>query len=237
MVFPFSESVNYDHFNIENLDFASYSDVTDAFALLISIFEEELPATKFEAIRLNCLHRGYRVLQDEISRTANNHDLLRLLLSHPIYLNWMKIDYLKTMAVAAKSQVLQDTLQGYRDAILSKTLGEVWNVIPSFYKTKKKFYFKVKAQFRGKNPNHVKIEHLRKFKPRFASKIAIDIMQIGRGSLTITWCVMAEEAYQAYLLSLMTPQEFREDEFLQIGPWVVHHPQSVLQELNKQQHG
>lgn len=234
MSIPFLESVNYDQFNIENLNFASYRNVTDAFTLLISIFEEKLPAIKFEAIRLNCLHRACRVLHNEISRTASNHDLLKVLLSYPIYLNWMKIDYLQTMAIAARSQVLHDTLQGYSRAVLSKTLGEVWNVIPSFYKTKEKFYFKVKAKFRGKNPNHVKITHLRKFEPRFARRIAIDIMQIGSGSLTITWCVMAEEAYQAYLLSLMTPQEFREDDFLQIGPWVVYHPQSVLQELNKQ---
>ena len=156
----FSELVNYDHFNVENLSFASYRSVTDAFTLLISIFEEKLPATKFEAIRLNCLHRAYRILHNEISRTANIHDLLKLLLSYPIYLNWMKIDYLQTMAIAARSQVLQDTLQSYSDAVLSKTLGEVWNFVPTFHKTKMKFYFKVKAKFRGKNPNHIKIKDL-----------------------------------------------------------------------------
>ena len=237
MIFiPFSESVSYDHLNIENLNFASYRNVTDAFTLLISIFEEKLPATKFEAIRLTCLHRSYRVFHNEISRTVNIHDLLHLLLSYPIYLNWMKIDYLQTMAIAARSQVLQDTLQSYSDVVLSKTLGEVWNVIPSFHKTKAKFYFRVKAKFRGKNPNRIKIEHLRKFEPRFARRIALHIMLIGSGSLTITWCILAEEAYQAYLLSLITPQEFRDDDFLQIGPWVVYHPQSVLQELNKR-HG
>ena len=231
-----SESANYDHFNVENLNFASYQNVADAFILLISIFKERLPATKFEAIRLGCLHRAYRVLHDEISKTASIHDLLKLLLSHPIYLNWMKIDYLQTMAIAARSQVLQDTLQGYKDAIFSKTLGEVWNAIPSFHKTKKKFYFRVKAKFRRKNPNNIKIKDLIKYEPLFARRIALHIMLIGSGSLTITWCVLVEEAYQAYLLSLSTPQEFREDDFLQIGPWVVYHPQSVLQELNKQ-HG
>ena len=227
----FSELVNYDHFG--NLNFASYRSVTDAFTLLISIFEEKLPATKFEAIRLSCLHRAYRNLHNEISRTANIHDLLKLLLSYPIYLNWMKIDYLQTMAIAARSQVLQDTLQGYSDAVLSKTLGEVWNFIPSFHKTKTKFYFKVKAKFRGKNPNHIKIKDLIKYEPQFAKRIALHIMLIVSGSLTITWCILAEEAYQAYLLSLITLQEFRDDDFLQIGPWVVYHPQSVLQELKK----
>ena len=215
------------------MNFAGYPNVTDAFILLISIFEENLPAKRFEAIRLSCLHRACRSLQSKICRTTNVPDLLKLLLSYRIYLNWMEIDYLQTMAVAARSQVLQDTLRGYTDAVLSKTLGEVWNSKPSFHQVKTKFYLTVKAKFYGKNPNHIKVRDLVKYQPLFAKKIAVHITKIGYGSLTLTWCILAEEAYQAYLLSILIPQELRKDDFLQIGPWVVHHPQSVIQELKK----
>lgn len=215
------------------MNFAGYPNVTEAFVMLISIFEEKLPATRFEAVRLSCLHRACRSLHSKICRATGISDLLKLLLSNPIYLNWMEIDYLRTMAAAARSQVLQDALRGYTDTVLSKTLGEVWNFIPSFHKTKTKFYFKVKAKFYGKNPNHIKVRDLVKYQPLFAKKIALHITKIGYGSLTITWCILAEEAYQAYLLSLLIPQELREDDFLQIGPWVVHHPQSVIPKLKK----
>ena len=220
-------------FSIENVDFDSYPNVTEAFVMLIGIFEEKLPATRFEAVRLGCLHRACRSLRSQICGATGISDLLKLLLSNPIYLNWMKIDYLRTMAAAARSQVLRDALRGYTDAVLSKTLGEVWNFIPSFHKTKTKFYFKVKARFCGKNPNRIKVRDLVKYQPLFAKKIALHITKIGYGSLAVTWCILAEEAYQAYLLSLLTPQELREDDFLQIGPWVVHRPQSVIQELKK----
>lgn len=218
-----------------NFAFADYQNVTDAFTLLISIFEEKLPTTKFEAIQMICLHRATacKGLHSKIYKTKDVHGLLKLLLCYPIYLNWMNIDYLQSMAVAARSKVLQDALHAYDDYVLSKTLGEVWNFIPSFRKTKTRFYFQVKARFHGRNPNHIKVRDLKKYKPAFATKIALHIMQLGRGSLTITWCVLTEEAYPAYLLSLMTPQESRDDEFLQIGPWVVYHPQSVIQELKK----
>ena len=226
-------SLDLGSFNIENVNFAGYPNVTEAFILLISIFEEKLPATRFEAVRLGCLHRACRSLHSKICRTTGIPDLLKLLLSNPIYLNWMEIDYLRTMAAAARSQVLQDALREYTDAVLSKTLGEVWNSIPSFRKTKKKFYFEVKAKFYGKNPNRIKVRDLVKYQPLFAKKIAVHITKIECGSLTITWYILAEEAYQAYLLSLLVPQKLREDDFLQIGPWVVHHPQSVIQAFKK----
>ena len=230
-----TDSGSFEHFNIEKVNFACYPNVTDAFILLISIFEEKLSPAKFEAIRLSCLHRAChcRTLHDEICRTTSIPDLLKLLLSHPMYLNWMEINYLQTMAVAARSQVLRDTLQRYRDVVLSKTLGKVWNSIRSFRKVKTKYYFKVKAKFNGKNPNHIRVRDLVNYQPLFAKKIAVYITKIGYGSLAITWCILAEAAYQAYLLSILIPQELREDDFLQIGPWVVHHPHSLIQELKK----
>lgn len=153
---------------------------------------------------------------------------------NPLYFNWMNVEYLQTMAVASRNEKLIDILKKYTEAILSKKLGEIWNYKPSFHSTKTKYCSKVRAKFHGEDPDGITVEELiKKCKPKFAKEIALHIMKIDKGSLTITWCILAEETYQAYLLALKIPQEFREDDFLQIGVWVVHHPQFVIQELKR----
>ena len=146
----------------------------------------------------------------------------------------MNIEYLQTMAAASRSKTLLDVLRAYTDVIFSKTLGEIWDCIPSFRSTRTNFCSKIQAKFPEKNPDKVTVEELiDKCKPKFTKEIALHIMKIDKGSLTVTWCILAEEAYQAYLLALAVPQECREDDFLQIGVWVVHHPQFVIQELKR----
>ena len=146
----------------------------------------------------------------------------------------MNVEYLEIMASASRSENLKGVLKNYTDVILSKTLGEIWDCMPSFHSMKTKCYSKVRAKFQEKDPNDVTVQELtKKCKPKFIEKIALHIMQIDKGSLTITWCILVEEAYQAYLSALSIPKEHREEDFLQIGIWVVHHPQFVIQELKK----
>ena len=222
-----------DNLTAEVVNFAQFANVADAFTELIRIFTEKLHSPKFETIRTTCITRANKQLRNEISRTTSIHNLFSLLACNPLYFNWMNVDYLQTTAVASGSRDLQDLLKSYTDVILSKTLGEVWNVIPSFHKTKTKYYSKVKARFQGKDPNNVKVIDLKKYEPRFAKKIALHIMQIDKGSLTITWCILAEQTYQAYLLALNIPQELREDDFLQIGTSLIYPSQSVIQDLER----
>ena len=197
------------------------------------LFTEELCDAKFETIRTICLTRANKQLRNEISRTTNIHNLFALLACNPVYFNWMNVEYLQTIAVASGNRKLLEMLKSYADVILSKTLGEIWNCIPSFHKTKTKYYSKVRARFHGKNPDDITIKDLKMYEPKFAEKIALHIMQIEKGSLTITWCILAEETYLAYLLALSMPQEFREEDFLQIGEWVAYHPHSAVQELTR----
>ena len=145
----------------------------------------------------------------------------------------MNIEYPCTIASAVGNAKLQAVLRNYKEVILSKTLGQIWNSLPSFHKTRTKFCEKVRAVFRGENPDNVKVQDLQRREPKLAEKIAMHIMQIDKGSLTITWCISAEDKYKAYLLSLGIPQEQRNDDFLQIGTWVVFHPQSVICEFKK----
>ena len=167
-----------------------------------------------------------------MEKTTNIHDLFKLLACNPTYFNWMNVQYLQTIAVACHNKKLLDIVKQYNNFVQSRTLGQVWDSIP-FNETRSKYYSKVTTKLNGKNPDNVTVKELQKLQPRLARKIALRIMKIGRGSLTITWCILANEAYQAYLLALSIPQEFRVDDFLQIGPWVVLHPQFVMQKLRK----
>ena len=181
------------------------------------VFTVELECARFEIIRTVCLTRADKRLRNEISRTTNIHNLFKLLASNPLYFNWMNVEYLETMAIASGNEKLQHILKSYTEIILSKTLGEIWNFVPSFHKIKTKYYSKVKAKFPRQDPDSIKVEDIKKYEPKFAEKIALHIMQIEKGSLTITWYILADETYQAYLLALGIPQEFREDDYLQIG--------------------
>lgn len=219
--------------NSTTIDFADFKSVADAFTTLMRIFTEELSSANFITIRTLCLTRASKRLQNEICKTTNIYDLFTLLACNPFYFNWMNVEYFRTMAIAADNTKLLGILENYTGVVLSKTLGEVWDSIPSFHKTKVKYYTKVKAKFHGKNPNNVTIKDLKKYEPRFAKKIALHIMRVEKGSLSITWCILADEAYNAYQLALNIPQRSRMDTILQIGEWKVFHPQSVLQELEK----
>ena len=215
------------------IDFAAFKSVVNAFAALMRVCAKELRDADFEIIRTMCLTRAGKKLRKEIHKTSNTDNLFKLLACNEVYFNWMNVEYLQTMAVASGNKKLEDLLKHYTDVILSKTLGEVWNDIPSFQKTKTKYYSQVRAKFHGKNPNDITIKDLKMCEPKCAEKIALDIVRIDKGSVTITWCILAEKTYQAYLLSLNVPQELRMDDFLQIGSWVVFHPQLVIQKLRK----
>ena len=197
------------------------------------IFIEELRKADFETIKIICQLRADKELKSKISKTTSICSLFQLLTNNALYFNWMNIEYLDTMASAAGNMKLQGVLRDYTNVVLSKTLGEIWNSLPSFQKTRTKYYDKVRAEFRGENPDNVKVQDLQNCTPKLAGKIAMHIMQINKGSLTSTWCIVAEETYQAYLLALGIPQEQRNDDFLQIGTWVVFHPRSVIWELEK----
>ena len=199
--------------------------------MLINIFTEKLVGANFVPIHTMCLMRADKRLRNKIREATNIHSIFTLLACNPLYLNWMNIDFLETMAFASGNVKLQNTLESYADVVLSKTLGEVWNDVPRFQKTKKKYYSKIRARFHELDPDDIKVKDLKKYQPKFAEEIALSIMEITRGSLTITWCIAAEDTYEAYLLALNIPQELREDDFLQIGMWVAYRPQIVIQKL------
>ena len=203
--------------------------------MLVRIFADELCGDKFEAIRMICLIPANKKLQNKIRKTTDVYSFFELLTCNPLHFNWMNVEYLEIIASASMNENLKGVLKNYTDVILSRTLGEIWDCIPSLQSsTKTKYYSKVRSKFQEKNPDNITVKELtEKCKPKLIKKISLYIMQVDKGSLMITWCMLAEETYQAYLSALNIPKEHREDDFLQIGVWVVHHPQFVIQELKK----
>ena len=203
--------------------------------MLVKKFEDELYCEKFEPIRTICLLSAGKKLQNKICKTTSIYSLFDLLTCNPLFFNWMNVEYLEILASVSGNENLICVLKDYTDVILSKTLGEIWDCIPSLHNsTKTRYYAKVRSKFQEKDPDDVKVKELtEKCKPKFIKKIALHIMQVNKGSLMITWCMLAEEAYQAYLSALNIPEGCREDDVLQIGVWVVHQPQFVIQELKK----
>ena len=235
-MFPFILIATADHDDeiVDTVDFADFENVADAFTALIRIFAKELDDANFETIRIACFARAEKKLQGVIrNNTSNVHTLCTLLVCHPLVFNWMYVEFFQTMAIASGNKKLQDALKDYNDIVLNKTLGEIWNFIPSHH-TRTKYYSKVLAKVKKQNPYEITVNELKEYKPKLAKKIAMHIMQIDKGSLTIiTWCILAEKTYQVYLLALSIPQECREDDFLQVGMWIVYHPQLVVQKLKR----
>ena len=151
------------------------------------------------------------------------------------YCNWLNIKFLETIAAAVAAASgnhrLERLIQDYKNAIYSRTLRQVWDNIPTYHEVRSKYYSKLQAVFGSKDPDNVTVEEvLTKCESDLIKGIALDIMEIGEGSLQIFWLISTNDVYQAFLSLLSIPQEQRKDDFLQVGAWVVYHSRSVLVE-------
>ena len=150
----------------------------------------------------------------------------------------MNIKFLETIATAVAAASgnngLERLIQNYKNAIYHRTLRQVWDNIPAYHEVRSKYYSKLKAVFGDKDPDTVTVkEVLTQCEPDLVKNLALDILVITEGSLQIFWLISTNDVYQAFLSLLSVPQEQRNDDFLQVGAWVVYHPQSVLVELRK----
>jgi len=206
---------------------------------LIGKFQTKIKEVHFPIVKNLCVGRaGSGPMKTAIKATHDINSLFESLNDNSTYCNWMNIKYLETIAtaVAAASgnKRLEKLVEDYKDAIYSRTLRQVWDNIPAYHKVRSKYYSKLKAVFDKKDPDNVTVkEVLTQCKPHLVKSIALDIMKIGEGSLEIFWLIPTNNVYEAFLSLLSEPQERRNDDFLQVGAWVVYHPQSVLVELRK----
>ena len=213
----------------DQVDFADFKDVTDAFSQLVCMLQQSLDISnnKFQVVKNSCLFRADEPLSKLIKTSQNIHDLFEVLAQNHLYCNWMEVRFLKA-AVAGRPELLA-LIEKYMNAVYSKSLGEVWNYIPH-YSVRNKYYSVLKAEY-GEDPDNMTVEQLLKHNQKIANEIGVLIMEVQKGSLIIKFAVQTNKVYQAYLSFLTLSQQLRSDRVVQIGTWVIHCPHFVLQRL------
>ena len=217
------------------MDFTKYEDVSLAFSALFSRLQKEIKSYEdFLIIKNACVARANQKLSKEIKGTQDINSFFQLFAENKPHCNWLNIRFLEVIAIASGNSKLKSIVHKYKKAIYSKTLREVWGHIP-YHTVRTKYYSTLQAKFDGKDPDNMTVEQLKKMcEPYLVKDIAMLITIIEEDSLRITWLIPTNAVYQAYLSSLMIPQESRLDSYLQIGDWIAYHPLHVLHNLHKE---
>ena len=202
-----------------------------AFLVLKAIIQENIPESQFSIIKASCVTVTSGKFRESIKTQADNVCNFFLLLSENTpHCNWLKISLLEAIIAVLRNKKLEKLVDSYKKEIYSRKLRQVWEYIPRHNK-KTKYYNKVSAKFASKNPDNVTVQELIDYSKRLANKIALLLMDVTENCLIVNWLIPTDKVYYLFLSTLTVPQESRQDDFLQIGTWVVHHPQAVLQKL------
>jgi len=219
--------------DIIQVNFASFETVTEAFSILMSKLQLNVKHSKFQAARSLCIAKADKSLKDQFEKANDFDDLFDVLARNNLYCNWMNVKFFKEIAIVSQNEQLEKLVKNYEDAVFSKTLQEVWNCIPH-YEIRNKFYSQLQLVFNDENPNTITVRRLKQqCQSQLATDIALYVMDIWENCIIITYLISTNEVYQTFLSALTVPQESRLNGSLQIGAWMVYHPQSVLQELKK----
>ena len=216
----------------DDIDFTKYDNVVLAFTSLMARLHKNVTESQLQIIKACCIAVTDGMFRDCIKTKADTVDNFFTLLSeHTLYCNWMNIQLVEVIATASGNKKLEDLVSNYRRNIYSRTLKQVCEYIPQHY-IKTKHYKEVKIKI-SKSPDNVTVGELIKYNCLFANKIASLYISVTANCINITWLVPTDKVYELFLFSLTIPQQSRKDDFIQIGSWIVYHPQSVLQELKK----
>ena len=218
----------------ETVDFSEFeNDVFSAFTELFNIFQiEACKATyvkHFPYIKRLCILKANASFVPHVQRVQSMESLLDLLAGSKLHCNWVKIGFLE--AIASRSKMLENVLKKYEAAFYPKKLSEIWEYLPCKL-IRNKYYEKLKIIFNDKDPDNTTITEVKRYcRSSLATDLDDFIIEFCHNCLTVTWLVPTDKVYHHFLSVLTIPQESRQENFLQIGTWVVHHPQSVLQKL------
>ena len=226
---------NFPDSGMEIIDFATFdNDVHRAFKALFDMFQAELHratyARQFTDIRRLCMLSANENFRRQIKQVQNMESLLDLLAENTVHCNWIKIEILE--AIARRSRELQKLLQKYKEVIFSKKLREIWAYLPHIL-IRNKYYQKLKSIFNDKDPDDTTLGEIRKYSKVSLPTTDLDdfIIEFCHNCLSVTWLVPTNKVHQYFLSAFTIPQRSRQEDYLQIGAWVVYHPQSVLQKL------
>ena len=216
------------------INFAEFeNDVFRAFGKLFDIFQREACKTKYtedfpHVKRMCLLYSAHEKFKSCIEQVEDMESLFDLLAVNTLHCNWIKIRLFE--AIASISKLLEGILKNYEAVVFSKKLKDIWEHRP-YRKIRNKYYEKLKAEFDTKDPDDTTVREITEYS--FLPKTDLDdfITEMAHKCLSITWLIPSDKVYQYFLSALTLPQKSRKEDFLQIGAWVVHHPQSVLQKL------
>lgn len=218
----------------KEINFAEFeNDVFRAFKKLFDVFQTEAcratVAAHFPAIKRLCILSANEQFKPYIKKVGTMESLLDLLAESKLHCNWIKTGFLE--AIASRSKTLDDLLKSYEEVFFSKKLSEIWDYLPLQH-IRNRYYERLKAVFIKKDPDNTTLREIKEYS-RFSLSTDLDdfIVEFCHNCLSITWLVPTDKVYQYFLSALTIPQKSRKEDFLQIGAWVVHHPQSVLQKL------
>ena len=199
-----------------------------AFMKLLTIFQDNVPESRLKMIKTCCIAGlTHKKFSECIETQANNvEDFFYILSKNKMHCNWLNISLFKAIAVVLGNKKLDNLLESYEEAIYSRKLQQVWDYIPQ-RRVKTKYYNEVNTIFAFKNPDDVTVKELIDYNKQLAYKIAV-LVDVTEKCLSITSLVPTDKVYQLFLSKLTIPQQ---EDFLQIGTWVIHHPKAVLHKL------
>ena len=213
------------------IDFTEHENVIHAFTELMAILQENLPESRLPIVKTRCMAVTHGPFRESIDTQADNvYNFFKLLSKNKLYCNWLNISLLEVIIVALRNKRLKKLVNSYKKEIYSRKLRQVWKHIPH-HRKKTKYYNEVTAKFASKNPDNVTVQELIDYSKKLANEIALLFMDVMENCLIVNWLVPTDKVYQLFLSTLTVPQESRQEDFLQIGTWIVHHPQFVLQKL------
>ena len=204
-----------------------------AFTSLMTRLHKKVTESQLQFIKIRLMVvTTDKEFKKSIKSKANNvNEFFELLSKYKSCCNWLNLQLVEIIAAASGNKKLEDLVNNYKSEIYSRKVRQVLEYIPQ-YKIKNKFYKEVKKKI-PKSPDEVTVRELIRYDRPLANKIAMNIMNVVENCISITWLVPTDKVYELFLFALTIPQQSREDDFLQIGSWIVYHPQSVLQELKK----
>ena len=209
------------------------NDVLRAFRKLFDVFQKEACRDTynihFPDIKRLCLCSANENFKPFIKNVRNMESLFDLLAENRLHCNWIKIVFLEV--IATRSKILENVLKNYEAVFFSKKLKEIWTHLPHRH-IRNRYYEKLKATFDDRDPDNTTVREITEYcSSLLPTELDDFIIELSQKCLSITWLIPSNKVYQYFLSALTMPHNSRKDDFLLIGTWVVHHPQSVLQRL------
>jgi len=216
----------------DDTDFNEYENVELAFQSLLTKLQDNVPESQLDNIKRGCIAATDKKLGQHIRTKANNVASLFILLSqHKFCFNWFNTHLVDMIVIGSGNKKLKNLVDRYKESIYSRKLHQVLRYIPE-QPLKTKYYEEIRARFFPQDPDNVTVRDLIKYNDELVNNIALlPMTRVVVNCLSITWLVPTDKAYQLFLFALTMPQQSRQDDYLQIGNWMVYHPQSVLQKL------